>query len=73
MHCNVRIIKKRIEYLRKEMILTFIQNGADTSHPEVLHLSQLLDKQLNCYEECMRVQKHGKGFVKRMTWSQQLG
>jgi hypothetical protein len=53
-------IKKRIENLRHEMVLTYVQNGADMSDPQVLHVSQLLDEQLNRYEQCARYQQPGK-------------
>ncbi len=55
----LRTIKQRIENLRNEMVLTFIQNGADMNDPQVLRLSQLLDEQLNRYEQCVRYMPPG--------------
>lgn len=57
MNRELKIIKRRIENLRNDMVLTFIQSGAELSNPEVLRLSQLLDEQLNQYDKCVR--KHG--------------
>ncbi|TFE24240.1 aspartyl-phosphate phosphatase Spo0E family protein [Cohnella luojiensis] len=60
MGSKLKTIKKRIENLRHEMVLTYVQNGADMSDPQVLHVSQLLDEQLNRYEQCARYQMSGK-------------
>ncbi|QMV40890.1 aspartyl-phosphate phosphatase Spo0E family protein [Cohnella cholangitidis] len=49
---RIRKMRRRIENLRNKMVLAFVQNGADMSHPQVLRLSQLLDEQLNRYERC---------------------
>ena len=50
---EVKTLKRRIEILRKDMILAFDQYGADMSNPNVLRLSQLLDEQLNRYDRCL--------------------
>lgn len=51
---ELRIIRRKIENLRNDMVLTFIQEGAELSNPEVLRLSQLLDEQLNTYDNYVR-------------------
>jgi len=51
---ELKAIRKKIEILRNEMTLAFVQNGADISHSKVLHLSQLLDEQLNRYDRCLQ-------------------
>ncbi|RED57163.1 aspartyl-phosphate phosphatase Spo0E family protein [Cohnella lupini] len=56
----LRTIKQRIENLRNEMVLMFIQNGARMNDPQVLRLSQLLDDQLNRYERCVRFRTPGQ-------------
>jgi hypothetical protein len=54
MSYKLRVIRRKIENLRNGMILTFIQMGSDLNHPEVLRLSQLLDEQLNHYNQYVR-------------------
>jgi hypothetical protein len=61
MNYKLRVIRRKIENLRNDMILTFIQKGTDLNHPEVLRLSQLLDEQLNHYNQCVRYLSPGKG------------
>lgn len=56
---ELRTIRRKIENLRNDMVLTFIQEGAELSNLEVLRLSQLLDEQLNRYEK--HVRKHSSG------------
>ena len=56
MEHKLKTAKQRIESLRNEMMQTFVNNGADMRDPQVLHLSQLLDEQLNRYERCVRYQ-----------------
>jgi hypothetical protein len=60
MNYKIRVIRRKIENLRNDMILTFIQEGTDLNHPEVLRLSQLLDEQLNHYGQCVRYISPGK-------------
>jgi hypothetical protein len=57
---DLRNLGKRIENLRNDMVLTFVHCGTDLSNPQVLHLSQLLDEQLNRYERCIRLGSAGK-------------
>lgn len=56
---KLKRIMQRIENLRNEMVLSFVQNGADMSNPQVLRLSQLLDDQLNRFERCKRDMQSG--------------
>lgn len=56
---KLKIMMQKIEKLRSEMVLSFLQNGADISNPQVLRLSQLLDDQLNKYDSCKRDMKSG--------------
>lgn len=53
-------IKQKIENLRNEMVMTYVQNGADMRDPQVLRVSQLLDELLNHYEQYARFQQPGK-------------
>jgi len=43
-------LRSRIERTRRQMVSTYIQNGAKLTDPEVLRLSQQLDELLNRYE-----------------------
>jgi hypothetical protein len=47
-------IRRNIENLRKEMVQTCVQDGVELTHPRVVRLSQLLDKQLNEYDRHVR-------------------
>ena len=51
---KLKLIKRNIENLRNEMILTYVKNGADMRNARVLEISQLLDEQLNHYEKCRK-------------------
>lgn len=51
MKSNLKSISQKIENLRHEMVLTYVQSGSNMSDPHVLHISQLLDEQLNCYAQ----------------------
>jgi hypothetical protein len=57
---ELRMIRKKIEYLRNDMIQTCIQAGVELTHPKVVHLSQLLDEQLNRYERYVRQHYPGR-------------
>ncbi|WP_373230247.1 Spo0E family sporulation regulatory protein-aspartic acid phosphatase [Cohnella sp.] len=57
---ELRKINRKIENLRNEMVLTFIQAGAELNNPDVIHLSQLLDEQLNRYDRHVRKRFSGK-------------
>ncbi|RKP56140.1 aspartyl-phosphate phosphatase Spo0E family protein [Cohnella endophytica] len=54
MEGRTRALRNKIERLRNEMVLKFVQNGADLSDAEVLSLSQQLDELLNRYERSMK-------------------
>lgn len=51
MNYKLRIMRRKIENLRNDMILTFFQEGNGLGNPKVLRLSQLLDEQLNRYDQ----------------------
>ncbi|MFC5469916.1 Spo0E family sporulation regulatory protein-aspartic acid phosphatase [Cohnella suwonensis] len=52
-----RALRRKIERARSEMMLAFVQNGADLADEEVLRLSQTLDTLLNEYEKCVNAEK----------------